>query len=231
MDKGKVRVDDLFRVCGEVEVYGRKVYLRTLTEAQDSTRVEYALEGARALRKKLRSDEGNKDHRFRNVLEMNEKELRDLAVMLHRTRMERTAINEVLQGDSPEPPENPSLGDVMDAMDANEEARKETERKRREWVDERVETFKNEIAEWGEDRLREWVRDETIASICDAEFATLFTRATIALCCYRDPEMKKPYFSDIDSVREASQRFHDVVLRAYRELDRFSFDGADELKN
>jgi hypothetical protein len=226
----KPTVDALFRVLGEAEVYGKVVYLRTLTEIQNEERVNHALKAARVMRRRLRTDEEFRAEKLDETACATRAELEKIALDLHRVRSERAAVSEVVSLDHPEPPDDATITDVIDTMDENDDIERDVEDARKKWVDERVDAFKLEVQGWDDAKLREFVEEETVAGLCNREFNVAFDRATVALCCYESESRKKLMFSSIGDVMQVGDKFRSTVSEAYRKLDSFSGD-SESLKN
>ena len=226
----KCQLDELFRVLGEVQVMGRTVYLRTLTDIEDGARVDYALEKARKLRRELRNNKRVRERKLGHIYDMRRDELEQTALSLHRLRLLQNVNQEVFQADFPEPDPKGGLESVLDARDENEEIQKSVEEARREWIDKRLEGFREELKDMSLEDLQEYVIEESIARMADAAFGKAFETATVYYASYKDPERTEHWFASIDQVEEANPSAVQIILDAYRKLDRFSWD-QEELKN
>ena len=122
----------------------------------------------------------------------------------------------------------PDLEDVMDWMDKKSSTRGELEKRRREWVDEQMTILGKELEEV--DDLQDMAVNLHKAAIYDRAYNREWDYQTIFFGSFKDEKCKKPFFKNVQEVRDLPRRKFLKIAAAYRELDTFSYN-PELLKN
>lgn len=218
------------------------VHLRTLSGVQDEQRTDAALAASQVTRTELEDENsvlyGN---HIAPLLGLHREGLLEVIRSLQRGLFVRMAKWTVEPYGDPDPPEEqlvgtnviskPDLVDVMDWKDEKSSLLAELEERRKEWVDEQMAALDEELAEVEDADLQSMAIDLHKATIYKRAYNREWDYQTIFAGSFKDEKCKKPFFSDVQEVRDLPRPYPFYhIAAAYIELDTFSRD-PEALKN
>jgi hypothetical protein len=233
--KKRYSLDDLLRVTAEVPLERRgkrfKVYLRTLGVAADDARRVYATRKARLAHKALGVLDGiERQELLEPLAQAKPEELIDLIVAMKNSEFWRDARFEIVPLDAPEPPDDPTVVDVVKVEEAQDAIDADLHKERAAYVERRTQEYRETCAQRDVADLREEANQARVDAQTNAAFSDAYMDATLYWAVYRDPQYKKHFFAGPEDVGEVDSAVREALLREYYELDAFSQDG-DGLKN
>lgn len=244
-EKGKEEVrltlDHLMRVRGQAEFLGQVIYLRTIGARKDDLRQEMAVSWASEFRRRLRDKESDEYALYiAPALVLDDNGLRESLVVMerHRLRREAETVKELQPEREGVVKEGDGLKETLDAREVDAEQKELTEQKRAAWVDERLVAFRAQYlygsddkpAEWGREDLEREVVSRQTNLLAEREYSQRLTDATLLFGCFTDEKCRTPFFKNLTEVLECAPILRDVLVAAYRDVDRFSFN-TESLKN
>ena len=225
---------DLSTTSGSVTVH-----LRTLGGVQDEQRTDAALAASMKARAEL---EDKKNvlciNHIAPLLSLNRDGLVEVITSLQRGLFLREARWRVEPRGDPDAPEEmlvgtdivrkPDLNDILDWKDKQDSLRGELEKRRTEWVAERVKALEKELEE--ADDLQDRAIDLHKAAIIERAYNREWDYQTVFLGSFKDKRCKKPFFKSVQEVRDLPRFPFRHIAAAYLELDIFSRN-PEALKN
>ena len=220
------------------------IHLRTLGGIEDEQRMDAALAASREARAKL---EDKKSSLYRNhiapLISLSRDELVEVIVMLQRGLFVREAQWKVEPRGEPEAPEEqlggdygidvisePQLEDFLKWQDQKDSLRGELEERRTKWVDEQVAALEEEL----EGLKRAILLDRAIElhkmAIMEKTYNNEWDYWTVYLGSFKNEDCTKPFFRNVQEVKELPTLIRRQLEAAYLELDIFSRN-PEQLKN
>ncbi len=217
------------------------IHLRTLGGLQDEQRTDAALAASMIARTEL---EDKKSQLYRNhiapLLGLNRDGLVEVIVSLQRGLFVREARWRVEPYGDPDAPEEtvtatqvlskPDLDDILDWKDWQDSLHGELEERRTEWVAEQVKALEKELAKLKVKELRDRAVDLHKGSIIERANNREWDWQTVFLGSFKDEKCTKPFFRDLQEVRDLPRPPYNRIAAAYMELDIFSRN-PEALKN
>lgn len=216
------------------------VHLRTLSGVQDEQRTDAALAASQIARTDLESEDSflYQNH-IAPLLGLHREGLLDVVKQLQRGLFVRMAKWMVEPYGDPDPPEEqlvgtnvvskPDLTDVMDWKDEKSSLLVELEQRRKEWVEKQVSSLNEELEEVKD--LQSMAVNLHKAAIYERAYNREWDFQTIFFGSFKDEKCKKPFFSDVQDVRDLPRPYPFYhIAAAYMELDTFSRN-PEALKN
>lgn len=233
--KKRYSLDDLLRVTAEVPLERRgkrfKVYLRTLGVSADDARRAYATRKARLVYRNLSNQDSDERQALLEPLAtLDRAALIDLVVAFKRNDFQRDARFEIVPLDAPEPPDNPTVVDIIEAEEAQDKAGLDVASERVAYVDRRSAEYRTACEVRDIADLRAEAGQARVDAQVNAAFSDAFMDATLYWAVYRDAKYKQHFFAGPDEVGEADSVLRDDLAREYYALDEFTQD-VDGLKN
>lgn len=233
--KKRYSLDDLLRVTAEVPLERRgkqfKVYLRTLGVAADDARRVYATRQARLVYKKLHDPESiERQELLEPLARAGRDDLIDLIVTMKRGDFIRDAQFEVVPLDTPEPPDEPTIIDIVETEETQDAIERDLAAERSAYVERRSAEYRAACADKSVDDLLAEANQLRIDAQVNAAFSDAYMDATLYWSVYRDPQYKKHFFSGPEGVGEIDPQVREALVREYYALDEFTQD-PDGLKN
>lgn len=230
---GKVSLDKLMRITSsiQVKVRGKElvVYLRTLSVNDDAARRSFAFAAARSARMALRQEGSDLyEQKVAFLRDATPEEMIEIILSARRVRYWQEAINTIHQENEPEPPDNPSIGEILDAEEQEEAEIKSVEQKRQAYVDEQVtvnsEALRNRAAV---ELYTEALEAQTEMCLTDI-YNRAWNQASLYGCCWQDKSFRTRFFDSPLEAGEMAPELQASLLTAYYELDSWT---EEELKN
>ena len=210
------------------------VHLRTLGGVQDEQRTDAAL----AASMKARTELEDKNsvlyiNHIAPLLGLNKEGLKEVILSLQRGLFMRESMWKVEPCGDPDPPEEalagidviykPDLSDILSWKDRQDSTRGELEKRRGEWVAERMEALEKELSELKKADLLERAINLHKAAILERAYNREWDYQTVFLGSFKDKKCKKPFFEDVQEVRDLPRPYpFGYIAAAYLELDAFS---------
>ena len=217
--KGKYTLDDFFRVTTEVQLPGRVVKVRALTDAESNIRKTYALEKSREAKRSLDIEEINKE-----ISEMSREDIIDSIVMIEGM----LALQRLYAETEPEIviiPDDASLNERIDVADRRDEALSEWEKSIQERAEATREKIKKEVSKLKLDALSERIS----ALVVEAKTRDAFTAAyeDMSIC------MSSDIVSKVEDVQKLNSQVRGALIAAINDVsgvdiwDMENFFGTD----
>lgn len=217
------------------------VHLRTLGGVQDEQRTDVALAASMKERSEL---EDKKSQLYENHIaplrSLNRDGLVEVITQLQRGLFLREARWRVEPYGDPDAPEEmlagtdiiskPDLDDILDWKDKQDSLRGELEKRRTEWVTQKVEALGKELAQLKIGQLRDRAIDLHKAAIIDRAYNREWDCQTVFLGSFKDAKCTKPFFKNVQEARDLPRFPFMHLATAYLELDIFSRN-PEALKN
>ena len=215
------------------------VHLRTLGGVQDEQRTDAALAASMKARTEL---EDKTSQLYQNhiapLLSLKKDGLKEVVTSLQRGLFMRESMWRVEPYGDPDPPEEalagidvvykPDLDDILNWKDKQNSLRVELEERRDKWVAERMEALEEEL------KKAKDLQDRAInlhkAAIIERAYNREWDYQTVSLGSFKDKKCKKPFFQDVQEVRDLPRPQFLYIAAAYLELDTFSRN-PEALKN
>jgi hypothetical protein len=228
-------LDALFRVKTktEVTVRGQKrtYYLRTISEAAEDFRQNHAVAKARQAGRELKDTSSLAyEEFFGDIDEMTAEEIVETQLLLKRNEFEQEARREIHAEDSPEPPDNPTVADIVDNEEQLEEIAQAVEDERQKCAEEHLKAWRDEQVGKPIEELREGVRESRRLTAMNIAFSRGHRNATLYHAVYTDKKYEKKLFETVQEVYEADPNLTGQLTAAYNQLDAWS-EKPEELKN
>lgn len=234
----KYTLDDLMRVCSEVEFAGKTFYLRTLGARHDDKRTNAGMLRAVRMREEL-GDENSEAYQLRiaPLFSRSLSELQGMAKTLEEGRLRREAQRVVVPERDPRVEEGDDLHDAVTVeIDVAAEEKRLAER-RAKWVEEKLAEFvtfniegTEEHPAWGIEEVRKHVIEAFTNQSEVLGYAEAYNEMTLMWGVYTDKKHTKPFFRSLEDVQDANPALRRALTDGYTELDRFAND-TDALKN
>lgn len=233
------RFGKLFRKYGECHVPGGVVYLKALSKLAAQERQRLAIEAAADTRRELRDKTSELFERHIKPIEeakgSDKQRLVDTIVNLSRDVFADESRQEVVRMDYPEPPDNPDVNDMIDTAEADEKVESELVEARVNWVDQQLNTLREELDGLPLKDLRERCSRSVTNNLVGLAWTDMLYHATVCFVSFKDPECKQPLLGiyttteEIESaISELPDSVYGAIVSDYGQLDSWS---GEELKN
>lgn len=239
MARKSLRLDDLFRVVAEVELYGKPLFLRVLSDFDLQARDEASLlASAEARLQMLQPD--TKLHRAHLawLQSATVEQLRNVILGAETASLVRASFLEVPPQLYPFPDEatEEEKAEIIGKRKAEEDRVAEA---RKEFVKKGLEAAQKRLDEEGSpEKLLAQARERQLETQSRAEAMAAFDRYTLFASTFKDKECRERYFASPEAVADLAPAARQTLLRHYYEdVDRvsaqdlqyfFSTDGSPE---
>ena len=231
MSENSVWIDDLFRLRSFVEIGTRKIYLRTITGAEDSDRRRYAMLCSGNLFRKLQDKTTEEYASALGRLEsLSQRDLIESICRGRERRLWQEAMTAVVQEGSPEPPKKAGPKQALEAEQARAKYAREAQERRGKYVNEHLETYRQELAAKATEDLLRMASESIIDTEVTNEFAKSIDRFTLWAASFTDEECHERLFPSVDEVTGFGMSIMDMVANKYGDMDRFT-SNPEALKN
>lgn len=231
----KYTIDHLLRCQSEAEITvgGRKrtYYLMTVTQRGDDARSDYARAQARQAYLRLQDAESDTHRTYITDLEMQPRAdlIRRMEAM-KRYELMREARNEIHPLDAPEPSDDPTMTEVIEIEEANEQIQKDTAEERARYVTERLAEWQAGLESVSTETLLEDAKRMQTEIVLNEEFSRAWNDATLYHAVFLDAKHSKRLFANSAEASDCAPELYQALMREYNALDRFAAE-PDELKN
>lgn len=226
-------IDKLFRVTADRKftLRGQTVhlYLRTIGAVDDAARNDYAVAASRKLLRKLRDTQSPEFLQYLDLDGVSREDMVEQTIMLKRPQFWRDAAVNAYREVDPEPPDNPTITEVVEAAEETERLDLAVEDERAQYVKDATEEFRQELEAMDEIDLMETLRMLRTDSLLNGTYVQASNAYTIFAATYCDRKYTKRYFSDPSEASNSDPQFLEELLAYYMELDVFA-QRSDELK-
>ncbi|MBI5305521.1 MAG: hypothetical protein HY868_25555 [Chloroflexi bacterium] len=219
----KVSVDDMFRWVIAVNVLGRPYWIRALSDTDTQERDAYALR-VMALRRKALSTPGTDEHLvyIEGLADEDDDVLRSV-VLAGDVRDWVREVQQVIQPQLYPFPDNATDEEKAETL-ARRDAEPERIRKLRvDWVNERAEPRKKQLAEFDHATLVRLAKERQIVAQTRAMYDKAFMDYTIYLAYFRDAQCTQRAFESVEQVGQQAPFATDAMADQYiEEMERIT---------
>ena len=228
-------IDDLMRVCTECTVsmrgQTRTYYLRVVTQRGEDARRNYAVGASRQLFADIKNTESDTFRTYFSSLPyLSRERLEESLINLKTGEFVHESIREINAASTPEPPSDPTIRDIVENEEDNQQIRKDVEAERMQWVEAQLAAYKPTLAQLSEAELIAEIERLQIDALMNEAYIRAFNDATLYWAVFTDPGYTKRLFANPMEASDCDPVLYDKLRDAYLKLDVFSRD-LDGLKN
>jgi len=212
-------LDDFFRVQAEFDLpSGKKIYLRSLSDDEQSIRRKAAVVASRNRRKELRDHSTAAFADFVEPVEWAEDEdLTETIVVLSQQEFQQDAAIQFPRRHIPYP-DDADLEEQHDVDDKRDEHWREVIEQRAEYVSKRTEAYREKVQNWTREQRIAKCQELTVANHAVQAYMEEFFNQLILLGSFKDEKRKKQYFGNSD-LKELDPRIKDPLLAELRKIN------------
>ena len=214
-------LDDFFRVQGEFDLPdGKKIYLRSLSDNEQSIRRQAANLASRDKRLEFRDEESSAFIRFIAPLEYAaDEDLIETILELSKRELQRDALLEFPQRHIPNP-DDAELNEIHETLDKREAHWQEIIKQRQKYIEARSKELEKKLRDkWTREQKIARCRELTVENHSGAAFFDEFFDQLILLGSYKDEKRTKPWFASIEEVRELNPKIKAPLLAEIQRLN------------
>ena len=214
-------LDDFFRVQGEFDLpNGKKIYLRSLSDNEQSIRREAAIIASRNKRLELRDEKSPAFARLIEPLEHAEDEdLVQTIVALSVTEFQRDARDQFPRRHIPNP-DDAELDEVHETLDKRDQHWQEVLEQRQKYIEGRSKELEKKVRDkWTRKQRVTRCRELQVNNQAMAAYFDEFLDHLILLGSYKDEKRTKPWFASIEEVRELNPKIKAPLLAEIQRLN------------
>ena len=224
---GKPYLDKLFRVRNTLTlvVRGKEItlHLRTISGVDESARNDYAVGRSRTILKRLREPESAESQQFFGGIDTTERpDLIEQALRLRRPTHIKAALKAAYREQDPEPPDDPTLTQVVEAVEETARLDEQVEAERATFIGNLQAAYRKQLEEMDDLALALEVREMLTDAVLNATYTQASNAYTLYAAVYTDENYRKRYFASPDEAGECDPDFASQLVDAYIVLDAFS---------
>lgn len=218
-----VFLDDLFRVVAEVNVRGRILWIRALSDFDIQARDQFALLKSAQKRKRLRDPNSNDYVATLEWLETApDEELRSSLILMKSSELTRNSVMDI-RVKIIAMPDKPTEEERLDIIDKREKEAERVNSERLAYIKARLDEYKESLKDLAHDDLLKRTRENQTLFSIQAESIRSYESYTIYAGYFTDRECLHHYLeSPDDSTKLASNIRAQLVNLYYKEMDRVS---------